>query len=165
MQIRRTQADRSHSTKEQIVQAALTVFALKGYAAASMDDVCLAAGCSKGGLYHHYPTKSAVLSGVVDKLASSGVLAPPFTPPTGDLTLQPAAIGRILIEIWAEASRDEALRAQLQARYQSSLETSMRKATSIIDILRIGMVIQLLTRGGAFDAEDAVQRLGIETAA
>ncbi len=165
MQTRRTQTDRSQSTKEQIVQAALTVFALKGYAAASMDDVCLAAGCSKGGLYHHFPTKSAVLSGVVDKLALSGVLAPPFTSATSDLALQPAAIGRILIEVWAEASRDAELRAQLHERYQASLDASLRVSTSIIDILRIGAVIQLLTRGGGFEAEDAIQRLGIESAA
>lgn len=165
METRRTQAHRSQSAKEQIVQAALTVFALKGYAASSMDDVCLAAGCSKGGLYHHFATKSAVLSGVVDKLALSGALAPPFTSRNGELALQPAAIGRILIEVWAEASRDLALRAQLHERYQASLEASVRESASIIDILRIGAVIQLLTRGGVVDADEAARRLGIESAA
>lgn len=165
MQTKRTQADRSHAAKEQIVQAALTVFALKGYTASSMDDVCMAAGCSKGGLYHHFPTKSAVLSGVVDKLATSGVLAPPFTSASADVSLQPAAIGRILIEVWAEASRDEALRTQLRQCYETSLAGSMREATSIIDILRIGAVIQLLARGGDVDADQAARRLGIESAA
>ena len=165
MQTRRTQAHRSQAAREQIVQAALAVFALKGYTAASMDDVCMAAGCSKGGLYHHFATKSAVRSGVIDKLAVSGALAPPFTSRNGDLPLQPAAIGRILIEVWAEASHDPALRAQLHERYQACLEASLREPASIIDILRIGAVIQLLTRGGVVDADEAARRLGIESAA
>lgn len=165
MQTKRTQAERTQTARTQIVQAALTVFALKGYAAASMDDVCLAAGCSKGGLYHHFATKSAVLAGVVDKLALSGVLTPPFASATGDVQLQPAAIGRVLIEVWAEASRDDALRAQLRTCYEASLEASMRQSTSLIDILRIGAVIQLLARSGDVDDEEAVRRLGIETAA
>ena len=56
---------RSQAAQDNIVQAALTVFALKGYALASMDDVCMAAGCSKGGLYHHFRTKHALLTAVV----------------------------------------------------------------------------------------------------
>ena len=98
---RRTQAARSKATRDQIVQSALTVFALKGYAASSMDDICLAAGCSKGGLYHHFRTKLAVLSGVVERLGQTGGLLPPFVAGT----MQADAMGRVLIEIWAEAAR------------------------------------------------------------
>jgi len=76
---RRTQAARSQHARDQIAQAALTVFALKGFAASSMDDICMAAGCSKGGLYHHFPTKSAVLGGVVERLLVQRALLPPFT--------------------------------------------------------------------------------------
>ena len=76
------QAIRSQTARDNIVQAALTVFALKGYAATSMDDVCMAAGCSKGGLYHHFRTKNAVLRGVAGRLAQARALIPPF--PAGD---------------------------------------------------------------------------------
>ena len=69
------QTVRSQNARGSIVQAALTVFALKGYAAASMDDVCMAAGCSKGGLYHHFRTKNALLRGVVARLTQTGALA------------------------------------------------------------------------------------------
>ena len=72
------QTQRSQAAQDNIVQAALTVFALKGYAASSMEDVCLAAGCSKGGLYHHFRTKHALLRSVVQRLASTGALLPPF---------------------------------------------------------------------------------------
>jgi AcrR family transcriptional regulator len=163
------QAARSQATCDQIVQAALAVFAMKGYAAASMDDVCLAAGCSKGGLYHHFPTKSAVLAGVVDKLARGGVLLPPFVSPDGSLTLAPAAVGRVLLEVWAEAARDDALRARLQAGYEQCLDRSFRDGSDdhrpLTDILRIGVLVQLLTRAETVDAGAAARRLGIERAA
>jgi AcrR family transcriptional regulator len=158
------QALRSQATREQIAQAALTVFALKGYHAASMDDVCLAAGCSKGGLYHHFPTKRAVLTGVVDRMLRSGALLPPFQVVAG---LPEAAIGRVLVEIWAEAARDEALRDQLRAGYEARLDASLDGAEEgrLGEILRIGALIQLLTRTDVADADEAARRLGIQHAA
>jgi AcrR family transcriptional regulator len=159
------QAQRSQHSREQIVQAALAVFALKGYAAASMDDICMAAACSKGGLYHHFPTKSAVLSGVVKRLAEAGAILPPFEA-TGLPSLAPSAIGRVLIEVWAEASRDAVLRAQLRAGYEACIERNLTAgAGGLAEILRIGALIQMLTRSGEIDAEAAARRLGIPKAA
>jgi AcrR family transcriptional regulator len=163
------QTERSQATCDQILQAALTVFALKGYTSTSMDDICLAAGCSKGGLYHHFPTKSAVLSSVVDKLALSGVLLPPFVSADGALALPPGAIGRLLLEVWAEAARDDALRDRLRAGYEASLDRSLAAGSPdhrpLTDILRIGVLVQLLTRSETVDAAAAARRLGIERAA
>jgi len=147
------QAARSHATRDHIVQAALTVFALKGYAATSMDDLCMAAGCSKGGLYHHFPTKSAVLSSVVDRLSQSGALLPPFQASDGSVALPSSAIG---------------LRARLRAGYEACMDRSLSGGANshpLADILRIGVLIQLLTRGEAIDADEAARRLGIERAA
>lgn len=149
------------------MHAALTVFALKGYTAASMDDVCLAAGMSKGGLYHHFPTKPAVLTAVVDYLARSRALLPPFRP-TDEVPMPPPdAVGRLLIEIWAEAARDEALRVRLRAGYESYVDVALQNdgGRALSDILRIGALIQLLTRGDGLDAAAAARKLGIEQAA
>ncbi len=162
---KQTQAARSQATRDSIVSAALTVFALKGFAATSMDDVSMAAGCSKGGLYHHFPAKSAVLSGVVQRLLAAGALLPPFRAVSGDLSLPPDAVARVLIEVWAEATHDAALREQLRAGYEERLEASMRLGASVLDILRIGAMIQLLARGEAADAGEAARRMGIEQAA
>jgi AcrR family transcriptional regulator len=153
---RRTQAARSQATREQIVQAAVTVFALKGYAAASMDDICLAAGCSKGGLYHHFPAKPAVLAGVVERMSSQGLLSP-----FGGAPLQPDASGRILVEIWAVASRDADVRGQLEACYERSDGAS----GSIASLLRMGALIQALALTDEPDARAAARRLGLERAA
>lgn len=159
------QALRSQHARQQIVQAALTVFAFKGISGASMDDVCLAAGCSKGGLYHHFPTKVAVLSAVVARLIATGAILPPFEPKEGALGLPSAHIGRILIEIWSEASRSADLRAQLRAGYESQLDATLLGTRDLAEILRIGTLVQLLTRGEGVDAAGAARRLGISRAA
>jgi AcrR family transcriptional regulator len=163
------QTARSQSTRDQIVAAALTVFSMKGYTASSMDDLCMAAGCSKGGLYHHFSTKGAVLAGVVDRLSDSGALLPPFQPSEGSVTLSATAVGRVLLEAWAEAARDDLLRDKLRAGYEACLEQRLSdgsvESPPLADILRIGVLIQLLTRGETVDAAAAARRLGIERAA
>ena len=157
---------RSQAARDNIVQAALTVFALKGYAAASVDDVCMAAGCSKGGLYHHFRTKDAVLRGVVGKLAQTGALLPPFESREAGSTLPAESLGRVLIDVWTEAARDPELRAQLRASYEARLaERIQTGGASLSEILRVGALIQLLTRGDGVDADEAARRLGIEQAA
>jgi AcrR family transcriptional regulator len=162
MEPRRTQAARSRAARDQIAQAALTVFALKGFAASSMEDICLAAGCSKGGLYHHFRTKNAVLSGVVDRLAARDALLPPFAP---EAALATPGLARVLLEIWAEAARDEALRAQLRRAYADLMETGAGSAAGLTQILRIGALVQLLTLGDEVDAHEIAARLGIDRAA
>lgn len=49
--------DDAEMTKQAIAEAAKGLFAVKGYAATSMADICSAAGCSRGGLYHHFESK------------------------------------------------------------------------------------------------------------
>jgi AcrR family transcriptional regulator len=161
------QATRSQTARDNIAQAALTVFALKGYASASMDDVCMAAGCSKGGLYHHFRTKSAVLRGVVSRLAQDGALLPPAVPANGAGALPVASVGRVLVDVWAEAGRDAELRAQLRACYETQLGATGPAADGfgLSEILRIGSLIRLLTRSDEVDPDDAARRLGIRLAA
>jgi AcrR family transcriptional regulator len=49
----------------EILDAALKVFATKGYAAARMDDIALAAGCTKGTIYLYFENKEAVFKSLV----------------------------------------------------------------------------------------------------
>jgi AcrR family transcriptional regulator len=162
METRRTQAARSQATRESIAQAALTVFALKGYAASSMDDICLAAGCSKGGLYHHFTTKGAVLGAVIDRMSSLGALMPPFPPDSG---VSFRAMGRVLLEAWAEAAREPDLRDRLRQAYEAQMDTAMREQGGLAALLRVGTLIQMLTRGEEPGEAELARRLGIEHAA
>ncbi|HSA51569.1 MAG TPA: helix-turn-helix domain-containing protein [Yinghuangia sp.] len=61
---RRTQQERSGATTAELLAAARELFATDGYAATSLDAVCLRAGVSKGALYHHFRNKEALFHAV-----------------------------------------------------------------------------------------------------
>jgi TetR/AcrR family transcriptional regulator len=53
----------------QILQAATRLFAEQGYAAASMAEIARAAGMSKSGVFHHFPSKHALYREVLSQIA------------------------------------------------------------------------------------------------
>ncbi|MBI2217921.1 MAG: TetR/AcrR family transcriptional regulator [Candidatus Rokubacteria bacterium] len=58
------------TTRERILDAALEVFAGRGYHRASVDDIVRASGTSKGAVYHHFATKQAVFLALVDDFSA-----------------------------------------------------------------------------------------------
>jgi AcrR family transcriptional regulator len=60
---RRRKADRPG----EIVEAAMTVFAERGFAAAKLDEIARRAGVSKGALYLYFETKEQLFRAVVDQ--------------------------------------------------------------------------------------------------
>jgi AcrR family transcriptional regulator len=54
------------STRDRILDAALSVFAGKGYHGATVDDIVRASATSKGAVYHHFANKEAVFVALVD---------------------------------------------------------------------------------------------------
>jgi AcrR family transcriptional regulator len=65
---RRTQADRSATTTAALVKAARELFAEQGFAATSRDQIAERAGVTRGALYHHFESKTAVAAAVVAEL-------------------------------------------------------------------------------------------------
>ena len=63
---RRTQAERSATTRTAILRSARTLFAEQGYAQTGLDEIVQAAGVTRGALYHHYETKADLFEAVVD---------------------------------------------------------------------------------------------------
>jgi AcrR family transcriptional regulator len=63
---RRTQADRSAQTRTALVTAARELFAEKGFAATSRDEIAARAGVTRGALYHHFDSKTALASAALD---------------------------------------------------------------------------------------------------
>ncbi len=99
-----------------------------------MDDICLRAGCSKGGLYHHFSTKPAVLREVVRHLGRQGGLGQPLEALAAATGLQEAMLGRLLVDIWAETARSPELQAQLAALTpQRSPEERIQQAGAILE--------------------------------
>ncbi|HEX3496243.1 MAG TPA: TetR/AcrR family transcriptional regulator [Methylocella sp.] len=52
-----TKAQTQHESKTRILYAAVQVIRAKGYSAMTIDDVCLAAGLTKGSFFHHFKSK------------------------------------------------------------------------------------------------------------
>lgn len=66
--MRRTQHDRSSSTRAALVAAARELFATRGYQAVPADEIVRAAGVTRGALYHHYADKQGLFRAVVEDL-------------------------------------------------------------------------------------------------
>ena len=65
---RRTQADRSARTRTALVAAARELFAEQGFASTSRDAIAARAGVTRGALYHHFDSKTALAGAVVAEL-------------------------------------------------------------------------------------------------
>jgi AcrR family transcriptional regulator len=63
---RRTQKERSDSTRQQIVIAAATCISRAGFKAATMASIAKEAGITWGAIQHHFGTKEAILDAVLD---------------------------------------------------------------------------------------------------
>jgi len=67
-QLKRTamQPSRKHSAKGKILEAALSAIRTKGYAATTVDDLCEAAGVTKGAFFHHFKSKEDLAVAAAD---------------------------------------------------------------------------------------------------
>ena len=71
--MRRTQAQRRDATRAAILAAARELFAENGYHGCSIDMILARAGSSKGGFYHHFRDKAAVLEALLAEFEEEGV--------------------------------------------------------------------------------------------
>lgn len=62
---RRTQADRSATTRTKIIQATVALLQTQGYATTTIQRIAKAAGVSLGALQHHYPAKAQIMAMVL----------------------------------------------------------------------------------------------------
>ena len=62
---RRTNQERTRTTRRALITAARQRFESDGFAGTNLDDVAELAGVTKGALYHHFPTKRALYDAVV----------------------------------------------------------------------------------------------------
>src|SRR6266508_1814839 len=96
---------RKAETRTLLVEAGLRVFAERGLELASLDEVAVSAGFTKGALYRHFPSKGAFLLALFEQYAAvaragSGARQAPWFIP---LTMQFAA----------QATRDPLLKRRL----------------------------------------------------
>jgi AcrR family transcriptional regulator len=137
---RRTRAARAEGrqAREELLTAALHVFARRGYEQAGVDEIAAEAGYSKGALYWHFSGKEELLATLLDERidapARELVALLQSAPPDRDMSVEAArAFARRLREqreavlldreYWSLAIRDATLRARYVAR-----QTDLRRA-------------------------------------
>jgi len=64
--LRRTQEERSETTTRTLLSNAKDLFAARGYAATSLDDILERADLTRGALYHHFGSKTDLFRAVVE---------------------------------------------------------------------------------------------------
>jgi AcrR family transcriptional regulator len=129
-------------TREELMEAALAVFAERGYREASVDDVAERAGYSKGAFYWHFPSKDdlfyALLEERVLKPWEESIRLLETAPPDQDMAPEATRLfGQILrgereflliqYEVWAQAVRDPKLRRRYVNR-RRKLRAAMGRA-------------------------------------
>ena len=68
-----TQTERSTATRRRILDAARELFADRGWAATSVDEVVRGAGVTKGALYHHFRDKTDLLRAVYEEQEQASI--------------------------------------------------------------------------------------------
>ena len=127
---------RSEETRARILDAAIRRFAIAGYDAASVEEICTEAGVSKGAFYHHFPTKQAIFLALMQAwlaLIDTGLdAAREDTVPKTLLHMTDllpgvfaAAEDRLptFLEFWLQASRDETVWKAIIAPYRHYQES------------------------------------------
>ncbi|MDQ4065398.1 MAG: TetR family transcriptional regulator, partial [Actinomycetota bacterium] len=64
---RRTQAERSETTTEDLIGAARRLFATKGFPATSIQEIVDEAGVTRGAMYHHFTSKEQLFEAVFER--------------------------------------------------------------------------------------------------
>jgi TetR/AcrR family transcriptional repressor of nem operon len=65
-----TETAARHNSKARLLDAAMSVFRARGYAASTIDDVCAAAGLTKGSFFHHFKGKEELALAGADHFAA-----------------------------------------------------------------------------------------------
>ena len=171
---------RSEETRANILDAAVRRFALSGFNAASVDEICSDAGVSKGAFYHHFSSKQALFMALLEgwlktidqSLEGLRAASVPetFVRMTGLLPAVFAAADSqlpLMLEFWLQASRDETVWQSAIAPYRhyhqvfaklvadgiaegSLIEMDPEAAARVLVSMVIGLIFQ-----GVFDPQGA----------
>jgi AcrR family transcriptional regulator len=134
---------RKAQTRARLLEAAAGVYARRGFAGATLDEVAAEAGFTKGAVYGHFGSKENLLVALVEEHLAGQVIEQVELFDRGRVTWERPLAGsehwmellqknpdrfRLFVELWAYAQRDAPLRARLAAALEQLRATFARFA-------------------------------------
>ena len=153
--------------QQEILAAATAVFAQKGFAGASMDDIVRASGLSKGGLYWHFKSKDDLIAAILSQFFNQEMAAleallqtegtvPQKLQQLGQQIIagvsQMSELLTISLEFYALAARRHSVRLELQRYFQ-------QYGNTLANLIRAGI------DEGAFDPAVSAQQAALNLVA
>jgi AcrR family transcriptional regulator len=121
-------SERRARTRAQLLSAAARVYARRGFAGATLDEVAEEAGYTKGAVYDHFGSKDKLLLALLDEHLSAQIAEQTALFDPGKDTAERPRIGadrwmteleedpdafRLFVEAWLAGQRDDELRARV----------------------------------------------------
>jgi AcrR family transcriptional regulator len=116
---RRTQAERTATTRAALADAATELLVERGWAAVTAVEVCSRAGVTRGAFHHHYDSLPALLADALRRLYATFVdgTTPLATDLAGLIDATWSLVGqprfKAVIEAWLAMANDPALQAEI----------------------------------------------------
>jgi AcrR family transcriptional regulator len=143
--------EHTEHTRRALIDAATRLFAERGYADTSIDEVAGAARVTRGALYHHFASKQEIFGAVcdaVDAVVVDRVRAAAATTGPGEERL------RRLVDAYFEASRDPTYRAIVLSEAYVALAREDGQRYTPAMARAIGDFVQDLAASGEIAVED-----------
>lgn len=121
---------RKAATRAKLLDAAARVYAARGFAGATLDDVAAEAGLTKGAVYGHFGSKDNLLAALMEEFLAAEIAAQVGFFDRDETTWKRPFVGsdrwmeeldetpdafRLLVEFWLAAGRDEQMRERFVA--------------------------------------------------
>jgi AcrR family transcriptional regulator len=134
---RLTRKEQQAATRERLLRSAARVFARRGFAAASVEEIATDAGFTKGAVYANFASKEELVLAMLDERFAERRAAMERTAASGEEPEDQVRAGggdfaayltadpewqRLFFEMAAHAARDERFREALVARYRGLRE-------------------------------------------
>ena len=134
---RRSQAERSASTRALLMDATTAVLVEKGYAGATTAEIETRAGVSRGARLHHFPTKAALMAAAVAHIYSRETRNyARAMEQMGESERDFRAGYRLLWQTYSEPAHAAVLEIYLAARSDSELRAALQEVSRSLDSAR-----------------------------
>ncbi|MDO8211134.1 TetR/AcrR family transcriptional regulator [Conexibacter sp. CPCC 206217] len=125
---------RKAATRARLLEAAARVYAARGFAGATLDDVAEEAGLTKGAVYGHFGSKDNLLVALMEEYVAAEIAEQVALFDRDETTWKRPFVGsdrfmdeleeapeafRLLVEFWLVANRDERLRERFAAGFEA----------------------------------------------